>query len=75
VKEKARQTLSVSKQAAQKFYMEKFNFKKLNDVEVKELWTSRGLGKVLEHESFSHKESRFEEASYTAIVAESKSNK
>jgi hypothetical protein len=28
--------LSVSKQAAQKFYMERFSIKKLNDVEVKE---------------------------------------
>jgi len=33
---KVRLRLSVSKQAAQKFDMENFNFKKLNDVEVKE---------------------------------------
>jgi hypothetical protein len=33
---KGRQRLSVSKQAAQKFDMERFNLKKLNDVAVKE---------------------------------------
>jgi hypothetical protein len=31
-----RQRLSVSKQATQKFYIERFNLRKLNDVEVKE---------------------------------------
>jgi hypothetical protein len=62
--------------------MEKFNLKKLNDMEVKNsirlkpqialqlwktriimvkaiiTWTSVGLRKVLEYESFSHRESR-----------------
>jgi len=32
---KNKERLSVSKRAGQKFDMEKFNFKKLNDVEVK----------------------------------------
>jgi hypothetical protein len=36
VVEKVRGRLSVSKQAAQKFYVERFNLKKLNDLEVKE---------------------------------------
>jgi hypothetical protein len=38
---KVGEALSVSKRAAQKFHMERFNLKKLNDVEVKEQYQSR----------------------------------
>jgi hypothetical protein len=38
---KVRQRLSVSKRAAQKFDIERFNLKKLNDVEVKEQYQVR----------------------------------
>jgi len=32
---KVRERLAVSKQAAQKFYVEKFNIKKLNELEIR----------------------------------------
>jgi hypothetical protein len=48
---KVRKRLSVSKRAAQKYYMDRMNFKKLNDMEVKEEYQIKSSNRFVDLEN------------------------